>query len=98
MYHYLWKTRHLSVKEGIITFSHVTYYLSNNENITIPWHFFVVLITNYAKKSVTLPTRVSCTLNLTLINDTESLSMLAICRFVLTHEITINISNLHNHE
>ena len=60
--------------------------------------FFVVLITNYAKKSVTLPTRVSCTLNLILINDTESLSMLAICRFVLTHEITINISNLHNYE
>ena len=56
------------------------------------------MITNYAKKSVTLPTRVSCTLNLILINDTESLSMLAICRFVLTHEITINISNLHNYE
>ena len=50
-------------------------YLSDNENITIPWHFFVVLITNYTKKSVTLPTRVSCTLNLILINDTESLSI-----------------------
>ena len=45
----------------------VTYYLSNNENITIQWYFFVVLITNYAEKSVTLPTRVSCTLNLILI-------------------------------